>query len=165
MANAVQREVEADGTHAEIPGEPGRKSGWWRGFRERLLPSQRPAKNASLWRTYALAVGERLQERLQEDDETVDRLHAFLHARLLEPGGNEASLSIPMRIWPDTNGYVRRAVFDPLGSRRADCQLRRIVMGRPLPAPPPEMPSPIELMITLALKHQGARNPAPSLEP
>ncbi|WP_312450619.1 MULTISPECIES: hypothetical protein [Pseudomonadaceae] len=162
--STVLREVEIAGAYVESSDGPNGRSGWWRGLRERLLPLQRPAKNESLWRDYAWVVGEQLQERLREDDETVDQLHAFLHAQLLDLDEKKSFISVSMRIWIGVDGYVRRAVFEPLGSRRADAQLRRIVMGRPLPASPPDMPSPIELMITLTPKCQGARHhPAPSL--
>lgn len=150
-------DVEAGGAYVDTPGGSSSRSGWWRGLGERMLSWRRPAKNESLWRAYALTAGERLQERLQEDDPLVDQVHAFLHGRLLKLDEQNASFSVSVRIWPDADGYVRRSIFSPLGSQQAERQLRRIVMARPLPAPPPGMPSPIELMITLELMRQGAR--------
>ena len=90
--------------------------------------------DGSKWGWYASQVQSRIQQALQQNRKT-----------------RTASMSINVRIWPDSNGRINRAqLAGSTGDPSVDSALRdEVLSGLQLPEPPPAgMPAPITLRVT-----------------
>lgn len=100
------------------------------------------------WVSYAALAGGELQHRLSEGSgELVTRLHAWLEQS--RDGRMQAGQWV-VRIWISAQGNIERAEFETLGSVQADADLRAVLAGKPLSAPPPpDMRQPLVLGLSL----------------
>jgi len=96
-------------------------------------------ENASKWGWYAGQVQSRIQQALQRNSKT-----------------RSASISVKVRIWPDSSGRINRVqLAESTGNPALDTALRDDVLsGLQLDeGPPPGMPSPITLRIVERRPH------------
>ncbi|MBB1599040.1 hypothetical protein [Variovorax sp. UMC13] len=103
------------------------------------------------WISYANMAGNQLQSTLSDPaDAVVQRLHAWMQARLLREGAPPPP-PLVVRVWVAADGRVERVAFDSLGDAQADADLRALLTAQPLSEPPPrDMRQPMVLQLTLS---------------
>lgn len=103
------------------------------------------------WISYANLAGNQLQSTLSDPaDAVVQRLHAWLQARLLREGAPPPP-PLVVRVWVAADGRVERVAFESLGDAQADADLRALLTAQPLSEPPPrDMRQPMVLQLTLS---------------
>lgn len=103
------------------------------------------------WLSYAQSVSLAFQDRLGDPtSDSVQRLHAWMQARLLQ--SEQAAPALVVRLWVTPQGGIERLEFDSLGQAQADADLRQLLVADPLPEPPPrDMRQPLVLQLTLAV--------------
>jgi hypothetical protein len=160
MSDSAQQNVASS---AVAPGALRRR---WRGML-RLLglvgvglavsvsPSPASAQSAGQpprnWISYAQLASNQFEAWLSDpDDDTVQRLHAYLQNRMLLEG---QPLPPPLvaRVWIAADGRVSRVEFPSLGTAQADADLRSLLTAEPLSeTPPPDMRQPMVLQLSLS---------------
>lgn len=102
------------------------------------------------WISYANLAGNQLQSTLSDPaDAVVQRLHAWMQARLLREGAPPPP-PLVVRVWVAADGRVERVAFASLGDAQADADLRALLTAQPLSeAPPRDMAQPMVLQLTL----------------
>ncbi|MGJ7543088.1 YbaB/EbfC family DNA-binding protein [Variovorax sp. LT1R16] len=103
------------------------------------------------WISYANMAGNQLQSTLSDPaDAAVQRLHAWMQARLLREGAPPPP-PLVVRVWVAADGRVERVAFESLGDAQADADLRTLLTAQPLSEPPPrDMRQPMVLQLTLS---------------
>ena len=103
------------------------------------------------WISYANLAGNQLQSTLSDPaDAVVQRLHAWMQARLLREGAPPPP-PLVVRVWVAADGRVERVAFESLGDGQADADLRALLTAQPLSEPPPrDMRQPMVLQLTLS---------------
>ena len=103
------------------------------------------------WISYANMAGNQLQSTLSDPaDAAVQRLHAWMQARLLREGAPPPP-PLVVRVWVAADGRVERVAFESLGDAQADADLRALLTAQPLSEPPPrDMRQPMVLQLTLS---------------
>ncbi|GGB95483.1 hypothetical protein GCM10007205_00880 [Oxalicibacterium flavum] len=104
------------------------------------------------WISYAQMASNQFEAWLgNPDDESVQRLHAWMQERLLQDGP-PVPTSLVVRVWVEPNGRVGRMEFASLGQNQADADLRSIMTAQPLSEPPPpDMRLPMVLQLSLKM--------------
>ncbi|MCA1325577.1 YbaB/EbfC family DNA-binding protein [Herbaspirillum sp. alder98] len=102
------------------------------------------------WISYADMVGNQFAEWLSDPaDEAVVQLHAWLQDRVLKEGKPPLP-PLVARVWVSPMGMVSQLELPATGDARIDAALRRLLMSRVLPEPPPpDMRQPMLLQLSL----------------
>jgi hypothetical protein len=107
------------------------------------------------WISYAQLTSNQFEGWLSDpDNDTVQRLHAWMQERMLQEG---QPLPPPLitRVWVAADGRVNRVDFASLGNAQADTDLRTLLTAQPLSEPPPpDMRQPMVLQLTLSFVDQ-----------
>jgi hypothetical protein len=115
-------------------------------------PEAAPAE----WIAYAGRVNAQVQAWLSGDDETALRLRAYVDQT--RPAADQPSPPLRLQLWIDAAGRIERLDFTPFADETANTDLRSLVAGRAVGAPPPRgMLLPLRLEVQLA--------PAPTTGP
>jgi hypothetical protein len=104
------------------------------------------------WQTFARLLQGRIEQQLAGDDERARRFQDYLAG-----GGNAADAPSPtfvLRAWVLTDGRVDRVEFDGIDDADAIINLRALLVGDNVGAPPPEMLQPLHLRLSLRAKDQ-----------
>ncbi|WP_129587675.1 YbaB/EbfC family DNA-binding protein [Herbaspirillum robiniae] len=117
------------------------------------LPSEAAPPAAPVpqhWISYAEMVGNQFAEWLSDpQDENVVQLHTWLQDRVLKDGQPPLQPMVA-RVWVGPRGLVERLDVPTVGDAGADAKVRKLLMSRPLPEPPPpDMRQPIMLQLSL----------------
>ncbi|KAF1044746.1 MAG: hypothetical protein GAK35_01639 [Herbaspirillum frisingense] len=118
------------------------------------LPAQgaQPAAQAvpQHWISYAEMVGNQFAEWLSDpQDDSVVQLHSWLQDRVLKDGQPPLP-PLVARVWISPRGMVERLDVPSVGNAEADARLKKLLMSRPLPEPPPsDMRQPVALQLSL----------------
>ncbi|MGF6418931.1 hypothetical protein ABH900_002434 [Stenotrophomonas sp. AN71] len=128
----------------------GARRGWWRlatlfGALALGSASVSAQEAPAHWMAYAAAVGDQLQQRLQqEQDPQAQRVLEWLQAH------PETPTPLPVSLWIAADGRISRLEFDSLGDRQVDADLRATLQSAPLQsAPPADMRQPLRLGVAL----------------
>ena len=104
----------------------------------------KPAAEAPpAWRAFAAELQSRLQERLAADDDATRGVRGYLDQN------SQNSLSFIVRTWIAQNGKVERIEFDGIDDPAISMNLRALLSGASVSAPPPEMLQPLRLRLGL----------------
>ena len=114
-----------------------------------MTPSEAPAA----WVAYAEAVTTTLSDWLGEDGEAATRLRAYLQAA--RPAEDQPTPPLLLKVWIDRQGVVERLEFAPFAHEEANADLRTVVVGRRLAAPPPEMLLPLRIAIEITAETEN----------
>lgn len=110
-----------------------------------VAPSAAPAE----WLRYAEAATTTITAWLQEDSEAAIRLRTHLDAS--RPAADQPTSALLLKIWIDPDGRVARIDFAPFVEAQPGADLRSLIVGRALGAPPPKgMVLPLRLAVQLA---------------
>lgn len=103
------------------------------------------------WTRYAQLVQYMLGEWLSDGSTEAQRLHNFLQNRLLDTEADAPPENrLPVSLWIDSAGEIKKAAFAPLGDAQADSDLRTLLEERRLGEAPPEgMLMPLQLNLRL----------------
>lgn len=114
-----------------------------------VLAQSAPPQN---WISYAQLASNQFEGWLSDpENDTVQRLHAWMQQRMLQDG-QPLSPSLVTRVWVAADGRVGRVEFDTLGNAQADADLRALLTAQPLSEPPPpDMRQPMILQLTLSI--------------
>lgn len=119
-----------------------------------VSPSAAPAE----WVRYAEGTTAAVNGWLQAEDETAQRLRAYLDAT--RPAPDQPTAPIVVKLWIDRDGTVSRIDFPPFAHAEANGDLRGLIVGRRLSAPPPkDMLLPLRIAVQL---DAPAAPPAPA---
>jgi hypothetical protein len=109
-----------------------------------IAPEQAPAA----WIAYAEAATQAITGWLNADDPPAPRLRAALDAT--RPAADRPVPPLKVSLWIAQDGTLTRIEAAPLGSPRADQDLRDLLVGRHLPVPPKRMRQPMRLALQLS---------------
>jgi hypothetical protein len=103
------------------------------------------------WISYAQLASNQFEGWLSDpENDTVQRLHAWMQQRMLQDG-EPLSPSLITRVWVAADGRVNRVDFATLGNAQADADLRTLLTEQALSEPPPpDMRQPMVLQLTLS---------------
>lgn len=106
----------------------------------------RPADAAPpAWQTFARQLKEKIEQRLAGDDEKARHFQEYLGNRDI----GDAPVTFVLRAWISSDGQLHRVEFDGLNAPGASVDLRALLTGRNVGAPPPEMLQPLHLRFSL----------------
>lgn len=101
------------------------------------------------WVAYAQRVSQRFQSALDGSGEAAQRFHAFYEAKASDASALPPMMSV--KTWLDARGQITRVEFTPRGSDEAEADLRALLVGQRLGAPPPRgMKQPVVVRLSLA---------------
>lgn len=105
------------------------------------------------WLQFAALASRQFETQLaQEESDSVQRLHAGLVQQSASSVGGGASRLV-VQVWVAGDSRVTRVRFATLGDAQLDQDLSAILTEKPLSAPPPpDMPQPIVLQLSLGLQ-------------
>ncbi|HEY4317907.1 MAG TPA: YbaB/EbfC family DNA-binding protein [Herbaspirillum sp.] len=117
--------------------------------------SAQTAQPPQNWISYAQLASNQFEGWLSDpENDTVQRLHAWMQQRMLQDG-QPLSPSLVTRVWIAGDGHVGRVEFPTLGNAQADADLRTLLTEQPLSEPPPpDMRQPMILQLTLSFVDQ-----------
>ncbi|WP_323120588.1 hypothetical protein [Burkholderia alba] len=106
------------------------------------------------WVAYAQRVSQRFQDSLEGSGEAAQRFHAFFEQRAAsEAQGAAVPPILSVKTWVNAQGQITRVEFAPLGSDAADADLRALLLGQRIGAPPPRgMRQPVVVRLSLAAR-------------
>lgn len=104
------------------------------------------------WISYAQLASNQFQVWLSDpENETVQRLHAWMQDRMLQEGQAAPPAPLIVRVWVNDAGKVERLEFASLGQQQADDDLRALLTSQALSEPPPrDMRQPMVLQLELS---------------
>ena len=159
---------EPSDTRAGAAGHRNVRDGWWRrmfrsaatsagllaaGVGAEAAPvavengSDRPAAMVpESWQAFARQLQGRIEQRLAGDDAKARHFQDYLTQRSQQGG---APLSVVLRTWVLADGKVSRVEFDGIDDPEARGELRALLIGGDVGAPPPEMLQPLHLRLSL----------------
>jgi hypothetical protein len=106
-----------------------------------VSPSEAPAE----WVRYAEVTTQTITRWLAEDNEAATALRAYLHqTRAVD---NQPAPPLVLKIWMKPEGQIDRIGFTPFAHETANADLRTVIVGRTLEAPPRDMLLPLRLAI------------------
>lgn len=109
----------------------------------------RPADAAPpAWQAFARRLKEKIEQRLAADDERARHFQKYLDSR--GTGGDAPPVTFVLRAWVSSDGRLHRVEFDGLSDPGASVDLRALLTGRNVGAPPPEMLQPLHLRFSLS---------------
>lgn len=113
----------------------------------------KPAAAApAAWLAFAADLQNRLQERLAMNDEATRRFHEFMNQN-----NKSSPASAIVRAWVAQNGKLERIEFDGIDDPAVAVNLRALLAGTNVSAPPPDMLQPLRLRIGLRARDQQER--------
>jgi hypothetical protein len=111
----------------------------------------RPATAApETWQAFARHLQEKCEQRLAGDDEKARHFQDYLTRR--REKSDAPPLSVVLRTWVLADGKVSRVEFDGIDDPEAINDLRVLLIGADVGAPPPEMLQPLHLRLSLRAK-------------
>ncbi|MGK2742408.1 hypothetical protein ACSHT0_16115 [Tepidicaulis sp. LMO-SS28] len=115
------------------------------------LEYRKPSNVPASWTRYGQLVQYMLGEWLSDGSTEASRLHDFLQHRLLDTEADAPPENrLPLSLWIDRQGNIKKAAFAPLGNPQADSDLRTLLQDRSLSeAPPQDMLMPLRLNLRL----------------
>lgn len=109
-----------------------------------ISPTQAPAE----WVAYAQSATTSVTIWLQADNETAQRLRAYLDAT--RPAPDRSTTPLVLKIWVDDEGRVSRIDHPPFAHADANSDLRSLIVGQHLPGlPPQDMLLPLRIAVQL----------------
>jgi hypothetical protein len=148
-----------------------RASRWWRMFRSAaasagLLAAGVGAEASPLavddgnyrsataapetWQAFARQLQGQVEQRLAGDDAKARRFQDYLTSRSQQSGA--APLTVVLRISVLADGQLHHVEFDGIDDADAIADLRALLIGENVGAPPPEMLQPLHLRLSLRAK-------------
>jgi hypothetical protein len=104
------------------------------------------------WQTFARQLQGRIEQQLAGDDERARRFQDYLAGS--GNGTDARSPTFVLRAWVLADGKVDRVEFDGIDDADAIINLRALLVGDNVGAPPPEMLQPLHLRLSLRAKDQ-----------
>ena len=104
------------------------------------------------WQTFARQLQGRIAQQLAGDDERARHFQDYLAGS--GNGTDAPSPTFVVRAWVLTDGRVDRVEFDGIDDADAIINLRALLVGDNVGAPPPEMLQPLHLRLSLRAKDQ-----------
>lgn len=113
----------------------------------------RPADAApATWQAFARQLREKIELRLAGDDEKARRFQDYLTNR---PADADASpVTLVLQAWISTAGKLQRVELAGINDPDVLANLRALLTGDNVGAPPPEMLQPLHLRLSLRAKDQ-----------
>jgi hypothetical protein len=169
------RDRSATRAGSQVAGADGRRqprdNWWWRVFRSAAASAAllaagvgadasplavdngnyRPATAApESWQTFARQLQDQVEQRLAGDDARARRFQDYLTKRSQASDGTP--LPVVLRTWVLADGEVQRVEFDGIDDADAIADLRALLIGGNVGAPPPELLQPLHLRLSLRAK-------------
>jgi hypothetical protein len=106
------------------------------------------------WQAFARQLQGQVEQRLAGDDARARRFQDYLTRRSQQSGAasDAAPLTVVLRTWVLADGQVHRVEFDGIDDADAIADLRALLIGGNIGAPPPEMLQPLHLRLSLRAK-------------
>jgi hypothetical protein len=102
------------------------------------------------WQAFARQLQGQVEQRLAGDDAKARRFQDYLTKR--SQASDAAPLTVVLRTWVLADGEVQRVEFDGIDDADATADLRALLVGGNVGAPPPEMLQPLHLRLSLRAK-------------
>lgn len=113
------------------------------------------------WVAYAERATSTIGSWLQGEDETAQRLRAYLEQT--RPAPDQSSPPLVLKVWVDPIGTVSRIDFTPFAHPEPNADLRALIVGRRLAGSPPrDMLLPLRLAVEIAPPQSGPADAAPA---
>ena len=111
----------------------------------------RPADAApATWQAFARQLQEKIEQRLAGDDERARRFQDYLTGR---PAGADAPpVTLVLQTWISATGQLHRVELGGINDPDVLDNLRALLTGDNVGAPPPEMLQPLHLRLSLRAK-------------
>lgn len=107
------------------------------------------------WVAYAERVNTAVTAWLSADDEVALRLRSYINAS--RPSADQSSAPLALKLWVGAAGAITKVEFPPFAQESANSDLRGLLVGRAIGAPPPK-----GMLLPLRLTVQLDPAPAPS---
>lgn len=109
--------------------------------------AQDAATPPAAWIAYAEGATREIAAWLAADDPRVEDLRTYFDA--MRPGPDQPAPEIVLRLWIGRDGHVTRVEFPPFAQENANTDLRSLIAGRQLAAPPRGMRQPLRIAVQL----------------